>query len=357
MNSFAIGVDLGGTNLRIAAVSANGGVLEKVSTDAEVTRGRDYVLDEMCKNVRTMAAKFGGAGRAVGIGIGVPGIIDRRTGMVHESPNLPGWRDYPVRDEIERRLSTNVILENDANAAALGEKWLGVASQVDDLCMLTLGTGVGGGLVLQGKIWHGMTGMAGELGHITVDPHGVTCGCGNHGCLEQYASATAVKRMAAEAVARGEAPELARAMNRDPEFSAKAIYQMALESDEAALKIFRKVGQALGIALASMINVLNLPMYVIGGGMANAWDVFAPALLDQVQQRSFVYTATAREEIMRIEGSNTGNAQARKTTAIARASLGSDAGLLGAARLAMIASVDPSSNEPNHASAGVGSGH
>lgn len=342
--------------MRIAAVNGCGGVLEKVSTDAEVTRGRDYVLDEMCKKVSAMAAKFGGAGRAVGIGIGVPGIIDRQTGMVHESPNLPGWRDYPVRDEIERRLRTNVILENDANAAALGEKWLGVASQVDDLCMLTLGTGVGGGLVLQGKIWHGMTGMAGELGHITVDPHGVKCGCGNYGCLEQYASATAVKRMASEAVARGEAPELARAMNRDPEFSAKAIYQMAVENDEAALKIFRKVGQALGIALASMINVLNLPMYVIGGGMANAWDVFAPALLDQVQKRSFVYTATAREDIMRIERNSTSSAHTR-TTAIARASLGSDAGLLGAARLAMIASVDPSGTEPNHASAGVGSGH
>src|SRR5262252_5852815 len=298
MNSFAIGVDLGGTNLRIAAVDSSGKVLDKISTDAEVTRGRDYVLDEMCKNVRALAAKFESRGRMVGIGIGVPGIIDRQTGLVHESPNLPGWHDYPARAEIERRLHTRVILENDANAAALGEKWLGIASQFDDMCMVTLGTGVGGGLVLQGKIWHGMTGMAGELGHTTVDPNGVTCGCGNQGCLEQYASATAVKRMAAEAVARGQAPELARAMNRDPDLSPKAIYQMAVQSDEAALQIFRNVGQALGIALANMINVLNLPMYVIGGGMANAWDVFAPALLDQVQKRSFVYTATAREDLM-----------------------------------------------------------
>ena len=352
MSSFAIGVDLGGTNLRIAAVNANGDVLGKISTDAEVARGRDYVLDEMCKNVRALAARFGGDSRTVGIGIGVPGIINRQTGLVHESPNLPGWRDYPVRDEIERRLRTHVILENDANAAAFGEKWLGVASQVDDVCMLTLGTGVGGGLVLQGKIWHGMTGMAGELGHITVDPHGAKCGCGNQGCLEQYASATAVKRMAAEAVARGEAPELARAMSRDPEFSAKAIYQMALESDEPALQIFRNVGRALGIALANMINVLNLPMYVIGGGMASAWDVFAPALLDQVQKRSFVYTATAPGDVLQIDKTNKGSAQTRQTTAIARALLGSDAGLLGAARLAMIASADRS-----HASAGVGSGH
>jgi len=357
MNSFAIGVDLGGTNLRIAAVDVQGRVLDKISTDAEVARGRDYVLDEMCKNVRVLAARFDGAGRAVGIGIGVPGIIDRQTGMVHESPNLPGWRDYPVRDEIERRLRTNVTLENDANAAALGEKWLGVASQVDDVCMLTLGTGVGGGLVLEGKIWHGMTGMAGEVGHVTVDPHGVKCGCGNRGCLEQYASATAVKRMAGEAVARGEAPELERAMNRDPEFSAKAIYQMAVANDEAALRIFRNVGQALGIALANMINILNLPMYVIGGGMANAWDVFSPALFDQVQKRSFVYTATARADVVRIERSQLSSVQTRQTTAIARALLGSDAGLLGAARVAMIASADFSGTEPNHASAGAGSGH
>jgi glucokinase len=358
MSLFAIGVDLGGTNLRIAAVDSNGRVLDKISADAEVARGRDYVLDEMCKNVRTLAAKFGGAGRMAGIGIGVPGIIDRQTGMVHESPNLPGWRDYPARDEIERRLRTKVILENDANAAALGEKWLGVASQVDDVCMVTLGTGVGGGLVLQGKIWHGMTGMAGELGHITVDPEGVMCGCGNQGCLEQYASATAVKRMAAEAVARGQAPELARAMNRDPELSPKAIYQMAVQSDEAALQIFRNVGQALGIALANMINVFNLPMYVIGGGMADAWDAFAPAMLDQVQRRSFVYKATAPPDGVRIERTSSSNAQPRQSTIVARASLGSDAGLLGAARLPMIAdAADLSKPRSNRASTGVKSAH
>jgi glucokinase len=335
MDSFAIGVDLGGTNLRIAAVDVSGRVLEKISTDAEVARGRDYVLDEMCKNVRDMAAKLGDGGRLAGIGIGVPGIIDRQTGLVHESPNLPGWRDYPVRDEIERRLRTKVILENDANAAALGEKWLGIASRVDDMCMLTLGTGVGGGVVLEGKIWHGMTGMAGELGHTTVDPHGVKCGCGNQGCLEQYASATAVKRMALEAIARGDAPELAKAMNRDPEFSAKAIHQMAIQGDEPARQIFRTVGKSLGIALANVINIFNLPMYVIGGGVANAWDTFAPAMLEEVRKRSFVYTATA-SAVDGISGDGVGSP---RRTLITRASLGSDAGLFGAARLPMITTV------------------
>ncbi|HEY6253065.1 MAG TPA: ROK family protein [Candidatus Angelobacter sp.] len=355
MNSFAIGVDLGGTNLRIAAVDTAGRVLEKISTDAEVARGRDYVLDEMCNNVRDLAAKLGGVGHLAGIGIGVPGIIDKQTGLVHESPNLPGWRDYPVRDEIERRLRTNVILENDANVAALGEKWLGTASQVDDMCMLTLGTGVGGGLVLQGKIWHGMTGMAGELGHTTVDPDGVKCGCGNQGCLEQYASATAVKRMALEAIAQGEAPELATAMNRDPEFSAKAIHQMAVQGDEPARRIFRTVGQSLGLALANAINIFNLPMYVIGGGVANAWDAFAPAMLDEIRKRSFVYTATAPSlETIRIEKISNDGAHSRQGTVITRASLGSDAGLFGAARLPMITTpARLSEPEPNHAWTGV----
>ncbi|HLJ26284.1 MAG TPA: ROK family protein [Candidatus Angelobacter sp.] len=355
MNSFAIGVDLGGTNLRIAAVDAAGTVLEKISTDAAVARGRDYVLDEMCNSIRGLAAKLGGSGELTGIGIGVPGIIDRQTGLVHASPNLPDWRDYPVRDEIERRLRTNVVLENDANAAALGEKWLGIASQVDDMCMLTLGTGVGGGIVLRGKIWHGMTGMAGELGHTTVYPLGVKCGCGNYGCLEQYASATAVKRMAREAIDRGDAPELAAAMHQDPELSAKGVYQIAVQGDEPAHRIFQSVGQSLGIALASAINIFNLPMYVIGGGVSNAWDAFAPAMFDEVRKRSFVYTATApKPDSLRIEPIGAeGGAPSRQSTIIARASLGSDAGLFGAARLALNTDADHLSEpEPNQAQTG-----
>src|SRR2546423_10821641 len=173
MPSFAIGVDLGGTNLRVAAVDTNGSIMEKVTTGTEVARPRDQVLDEMCNAISDLAARFSDANHLTGIGVGIPGIIDLHTGMLHESPNLPGWQDYPVRNELERRLGTTVILENDANAAALGGKWLGAGSESDDLCMLTLGTGVGGGLVLGGKVWHGMTGMAGELSHTTVDPHGV----------------------------------------------------------------------------------------------------------------------------------------------------------------------------------------
>ena len=341
MIPFAIGVDLGGTNLRIAAVDTNGKVLEKITLGTEVTRGRDRVISEMCSAIQGLATKYrSNTGHLTGIGVGVPGIIEMQTGMVRESPNLPGWQDYPVRQEIEQRLGTHVVLENDANAAALGEKWLGAASNVDDMCMITLGTGVGGGIVLQGRIWHGMTGMAGELGHITADPNGPPCGCGNRGCVEQYASATAVKRMAVEAVAMGKAPELARALDEDPEFSSKVVYQMAVQGDEPARQIFIRVGKALGAVIADLVNVFNLPMYVIGGGVSLAWDAFAPALLEEVRKSSFVYRATAPiHATPGVQGTaiHDDALPARRSTIITRALLGSDAGLLGAARLPMIA--------------------
>jgi glucokinase len=340
MTTFAIGVDLGGTNLRIAAVDSNGKMLEKTTTSTEVSRGRDQVIEEMCAAIQQVVTKFRGAGDLAGIGIGVPGIIELQTGMLHESPNLPGWEDYPVRDEIERRLRTTVVLENDANAAALGEKWLGAAASVDDMCMLTLGTGVGGGLIFNGQVWHGMTGMAAEIGHVNVEPEGPPCKCGSRGCLEQLASATAVKRMAAEAVATGRAPELARAMNETPEFSSKVVHQMAMQGDEPAREIFRRVGDALGIVLADLINIFNLPMYVIGGGASSAWDAFAPTMFDRVRKNSYVYLATTPgENAPGVQGSRIPDdaLPARRTTIITSAMLGSDAGLIGAARLPMIA--------------------
>jgi glucokinase len=334
MTTFAIGVDLGGTNLRIAAVESSGKIVDKITTGTEVARGRDRVIDEMCEAIRGLTQKHHIAGRLQGIGVGVPGIIDLETGMLHASPNLPGWEDYPVREEIERRLSTTVILENDANAAALGEKWLGAGAQVDDMCMITLGTGVGGGLVLHDRIWHGMLGMAGELGHINVAADGPACGCGSRGCLEQYASALAVKRMAAEAVAAGRAPRLAKAMNEDPEFNAKVVYQIAAQGDEPAREIFQRVGTALGIAMAGLINVFNLPMYVIGGGVASAWDAFAPSMVETAKKYSYIYRLTAAPATWqtRSESHATGP---HKKTVITRAILGSDAGLIGAARLPM----------------------
>ena len=257
--------------------------------------------------------------------------------MVRESPNLPGWSDYPVRTEIEKRLGAPVILENDANVAAFGEKWLGAGRHVGDLAMLTLGTGVGGGLVLNGKIWHGMTGMAGEFGHMTVDPEGQQCGCGNRGCLEQYASATAIVRMAREVIATGDAAGLAKASSSDLEFSAKEIYNLSIQGDEQARRIFRRVGRALGIALSTMVNGLNLEMYVIGGGVCSAWEAFSPVIFEELRQRAMVYAATAPTDPLHMPSGASGQVEpgAGRKTIITRALLGSDAGLFGAARLPM----------------------
>jgi len=339
MNHFAIGVDLGGTNLRIAAVDGTGRLIEKVTLGTKVSLGRDHVINEMCDAIQRLSQKYGNSGALQGIGIGVPGIIDMQTGLLRESPNLPGWAEYPVRDEIERRLSTMVILENDANVAGFGEKWFGAARDHEDMAMLTMGTGVGGGIVFGGKIWHGMNGMAGEFGHTTVEPEGHPCGCGNRGCLEQYASATAVVRMAREAIAENAASQLARAAHSDPEFSAKSIYNLAIQGDEDARRIFRRVGRALGIVLSGMVNALNLPIYVVGGGVASAWDAFAPAIFEELRTRCMVYAATAPCDPMATgtgASANVDPGPGRKTI-ITRALLGSDAGLYGAARLPMVA--------------------
>ena len=276
MPDFSIGVDLGGTNLRIAAISTDGQLLEKITLGVKVALGRDHVIGEMCDAIHRLTDQYRGSGRFVGAGIGVPGIIDMETGMMRKSANLPGWSDYPVRDEIERRLGARVFLENDANVAALGEKWLGAARDVDNMAMVTLGTGIGGAIILNGKIFYGMNGMAGEFGHVTVEPNGVPCGCGNHGCAERYASATAVVRMAREAIESGQAPALAKAASSDAEFSAKSIYNLAIQGNEDAQRIFRRFGVALGMLLADLVNVLNLDMFVIGGGVVSAWDAFAP---------------------------------------------------------------------------------
>ena len=331
MPDFAIGVDLGGTNLRIAAVSREGKLLEKVAVSAQVARGPDHVIGEMCDAIRRLSEQHRSVGKFLGTGIGVPGVIDMEVGIIRKSANLPGWSNYPVRDEIERRLGTRVFLNHDAKVAALGEKWLGAGHNVDNLAMITLGTGIGGAIILDGKIYYGMNGMAGEFGHVTIEPEGVPCGCGNRGCAERYASATALVRMAREAIEAGEAPALAKVSD----LSAKTVYDLAMQGDEPAQGIFGRFGRALGVMMADMVNVLNLEMYVIGGGVESAWDAFAPAMFEEMRVRSIVYAETAPDDPMGKENSAVApNAsRTRRRTIVTRALLGSDAGLYGAARL------------------------
>ncbi len=338
MPDFSIAVDLGGTNLRIAAVSTDGQMLEKVTLGTKLVGGPDHVVTDMCDAILSLSEKYRGAGSFLGVGAGIPGVIDLEAGTVRKSANLPGWSGYPVREEIERRLGTQFFLDNDGNMAALGEKWLGAARDVPNMAMLTLGTGIGGAIVLNGKIFHGMNGMAGEFGHVPIEPEGVPCGCGSHGCAERYASATAVVRMAREAIAGGAAPGLAKAASADTEFGAKSIFNLALQGDEDARRIFRRFGKALGMLLAGMVNSLNLEMYVIGGGVSSAWDTFAPTMFDELRERSLIYAATEPYAASgRVEGAGAPvPVSSGRKTIVTRALLGSDAGLYGAARIPVV---------------------
>ena len=335
MPDFSIGVDLGGTNLRIAAISTDGRLLEKITLGVKVALGRDHVIGEMCDAILGLTDKYRGSGKFVGAGIGVPGIIDMEAGMMRKSANLPGWSDYPVRDEIERRVGAKVFLDNDAKMAAIGEQWLGAGRGVDNMVMVTLGTGIGGAIILNGKVFYGMNGMAGEFGHVTIEPDGVPCGCGNHGCAERYASATAVVRMAREAIESGHAPALARLAGSGAEFSAKSIYDLATAGNEDAQRIYNRFGRALGMLLADLVNILNLDMFVIGGGVLSAWDAFAPTMFAELRERSLIYAATAPvDPLAKREGASAElKPYPQKKTIITQALLGSDAGLFGAARI------------------------
>ena len=300
MGPYSIGVDLGGTNLRAAAVDENGKVLERISVPANYHAGPINVVNEIVHAIRAVRDRLDPV-LLRGVGIGVPGFIDIEAGVVIGSSNLPGFHDFPVRDEIQKQLGTPIILENDANAAALGEKWIGAGKDVKDLILLTLGTGIGGGVITGGKILHGSFGMAGEFGHMTVFPDGNPCGCGNNGCLEKHASATAIAAMG-------------RMMHFGVEInSAEDVFNLALAKNERAIWVFEYMGRALGIAIASLINAFNFPLYLLSGGPLPAWDFFAPAMFAEVHKRSFTF--------------------ARTKTRIEKAQLGADAGLLGAAYL------------------------
>ncbi|MEO8051737.1 MAG: ROK family protein, partial [Acidobacteriota bacterium] len=194
MRDYAIGVDLGGTNLRAAAVDRDGKMLNKIA-GTSAGADRETVIRDMVDSIKALQAGLPDQ-QLKGVGVGVPGFILMDQGIVLTAPNLPALENYPVRDEVERLLGAKVILENDANAAALGEQWIGAGRGVDDLILLTLGTGIGSGIIVDGKILRGCLGMAAEIGHTTYAPNGYPCGCGNTGCVEKYASATAVSAMA-----------------------------------------------------------------------------------------------------------------------------------------------------------------
>ena len=322
MQSFSIGVDLGGTNLRVAAVTPAGELLHHLSLPTRLSAGPHAVLDDMAAAIRQLIDTQGGD--LLGIGVGSPGPIELPLGVLHHPPNLTGFDGLNLRTELERRLERPIHVGHDAALAAYGECHLGAgrAHAVDSLLMYTLGTGVGCGVILDGRIWNGMRGAAGESGHGPILPDGIPCPCGARGCLEMYASATSILRRAREL---GLTPHDG---NGSAPLTASTVAQLATSGDERALRVFDEVGLALGLSLAHLVNALDLPLYIIGGGAAAAWPLFAPRMFTTLREGSYVY----RQSMPR----DPGVFEAGKTH-VAPAQLGGDAGILGAALLPLTA--------------------
>lgn len=301
-----IGVDLGGTNTRTALVTRDGNILEKQKEKTLSAQGHEKVIAKLIMNIDRLRAKAVQYGReVVAVGVGAPGVIHEQTGVVVKSPNFPDWNDLPLKQNLERALKLPVFIENDANAAALGEQWRGAAKDIQSMIFLTLGTGVGGGIILDGRIWHGADGMAGEVGHMTITPDGRTCGCGNRGCLEMYASSRGIvmtfKAMCAEK--RLDAVE-------GQEITSAQIYHAAQSGDAVAQLVMRDTGRFLGIGIANLINIFNPQMVVIGGGVMDAWDLFIDATREEVRKRAFAYLAERTKIVPSVLGDEAGMAGA-----------------------------------------------
>ncbi len=288
-NKALIGLDLGGSAVKAGLVTYEGKVKEFKRYDLPPEKTVQQVIDIIKKAVEDLSTKASEDNQEIGaIGIGAAGIINMDKGIIVSSPNFHGWKDVPIKELLEKSLGIPIHLDNDANAAAYGEKWAGAGKNARSLVCITLGTGVGGGLILNGEVWHGDYGMGGEVGHITVDPDGPPCACGNRGCLEAFSSATGIVRRAKELVKFGKGNILARIARGNPEvITGKMVYEGALKGDEAALIALREAGKYLGIGMASLINLLNPSMIVLTGEVTGSWDFFMPAAMEEVRSRAF----------------------------------------------------------------------
>jgi glucokinase len=312
---FVFAADVGGTHLRAATVDETGRIHFRLKQSTPSAESADEIVRSLVLAVgeceRQTAAQEGTATCSIkAISVVVPGTVNVEEGTVVRAPNVPSLNGFPLAAALTTELERPAILENDANAAAIGEMWRGAGRGHSTIVCVTLGTGVGGGIILDGELWRGVDGAAAEIGHMCVDPFGgVACGCGSRGCLEVYASATAIVRMTREARPRYHDSLLQKTEN----LTAETIYAAGLQGDELALEVFRRMGVYLGIGLANLINIINPEMIVIGGGVVNGWKLFEKHMHQQVAERAFPLLA-ARVKIERAE-------------------CGDDAGLLGAAKL------------------------
>ena len=287
-----VGVDIGGTNLVVGVVPFDGGkplALRRQPT--EVLRGAKFVVDRVVKMIKEAiqeVMEHQGAGNDVfaGVGIGSPGPLDRKSGTVISTPNL-GWRNFPLRDLIQNAIGLPATLDNDANAATYGEWWQGAGRDVDTVVGVTLGTGIGGGIVLNGELHHGASDAAAEIGHMTIDSTGRKCNCGNYGCLEAYASGPAIAARAIEGMEAG-VPSLLPELAGDVQaITAETVYEAVVQGDPYATEVMHDTAKFLGVGLANIINILNPDLLVISGGVTRAGDHLFEPLRGEVRRRAF----------------------------------------------------------------------
>jgi len=310
MQKYVFGVDVGGTTVKIGYFDLEGNVLDKWEIPTRTEDGGKNILPDVAQSIKDKMAENGIAQEEVaGVGAGVPGPVDGE-GHVDVAVNL-GWKDVQVRDELQNLLGVPAMAGNDANVAALGEMWRGGGLGCKNLVAVTLGTGIGGGIIIDGKLLTGADGAGGEIGHIhIVDDEPNACGCGNHGCLEQYGSATGVVTLAKRRLAKDDKASVLR----DGELSAKAVFDAVKAGDEVVIDIAKEFGEILGKGLGMIASVVNPEMFVIGGGVSKAGEVL------------FDYIKPSYEKYV-FRGS--------LNTRFALATLGNDAGIYGAAKLVL----------------------
>lgn len=307
--------DLGGTRTRVALVDEAGRILARQAAPTLAHQGRDSVLSRLVKSLEQVASGTETAMLA-GIGISVASPVDPETGVMYGPPNLPGWHGFSIKAALEERLPHKVTVANDASLAALGEHVYGAGRGYRHLIYLTVSTGIGGGIIVDGSLYLGAGGFAGEMGHITIERDGPVCGCGNRGCLETLASGTAVARMARERIASGQAGTLLERAGGDPEkIDARTVAEAASFGDELARSIMEEAAANLGVGVVSLLHAFDPEVIVLGGGMAESFDLLADGIRQQIDERAM--------------------AQYRGRFPVVKSGLGDDAGLLGAAALAL----------------------
>lgn len=311
MTDIVLATDLGGTNLRMAAVNRKGEVLYRTKYSTPKSERADEIVNAIVLAADECSKAVVDKGKIKAIGAAMPATVSSAEGIILKAPNLPALDGFRLSATISNELNLPVILENDANSAAIGENWMGASKNYNDSICVTLGTGVGGGIIINGQILRGIDGTAGEIGHICVEPFGAPCGCGSRGCVEQYSSATAVVRLTREL--ENQYPK--SLLQNKIKLTSLDVYEAGKKGDELALEVFRQMGFYLGIALADLVNVLNPEVIVIGGGASQGWELFVNHVQEQIRKRSF------REPAERVK--------------LVRAQLDDDAGILGAAKLAL----------------------